>query len=313
MSDFEKGMLVQHASLGLGKVVALEPKAIHVFFVGRDSRFAAKLRLPDAATLLRPASPEERVWLGGVSAFSLDASSGRYGLAETWIPHDEAVARFLLAYPRGFADPLYTGDGKSRQARPARIRRAHEAFVETLGNGKGERLLAAGELPKLVAGALAIEKTAGANQSGADKASLAPGLQDEGAARAFFAALFDLLASAAPAQAGFDALAAAVAGFPHAPASSAWPLVTLLPFLAQPDRHVLLRPKLTTQAAHRLGLELRFAADPNWVTYSTLLRSSGQLLEKLRGIGARDLADVDAFLTVVTTRPSTRAEKAAES
>lgn len=121
MSDFEKGMLVQHASLGLGKVVALEPKAVHVFFVGRDSRFAAKLRLPDAVSLLKPAAPGDRVWLGGVSAFSLDAASGRYGFAETWIPHEEAVARFMEAYPKGFANPLYTGDGKGRQARPARI------------------------------------------------------------------------------------------------------------------------------------------------------------------------------------------------
>ena len=306
MSDFEKGMLVQHASLGLGKVVALEPKAVHVFFVGRDSRFAAKLRLPDAASLLRPAAASDRVWLGGVSAFSLDTATGRYGFAETWIPHEEAVARFVEAYPKGFADPLYTGDGKGRQARPARIRRAHAAFVEAFGNGEGERLVAAGDVAKLVTGTLAIEKLAGANQAGADKANLATGLKDPEVARPFFAALFELLATATPERPGFDALSAAVGAFPADEGSRGWQLVTLLPFLAQPDRHLLLRPKLTSQAAHRLGLELRFAAAPNWTTYSTLLKSAEQLLEKLRPLGASDLVDVESFLTVVTTRAAVR-------
>lgn len=312
MSDFEKGMLVQHASLGLGKIVALEPKAVHVFFVGRDSRFAAKLRLPEAAGLLRPAEPGDRAWLGGVSAFTLDAASGRYGYAESWIPHEEAVARFLETYPKGFADPLYTGDGKGRQARPARIRRATAAFAEALGNGEGERLLAAGHLPKLVEAAQAVEKLAGANPSGADKASLAGGLKDPEAATAFFTALFPYLATAVPERAGFEALSAAVAGFPREASGPAWPLVTLLPFIARPEQHALVRPKLTSQAAHRLGLELRFAAEPNWTTYSTLLRSSEQLLEKLRGIGARDFVDVESFLTVVTTRAAVRPAREVE-
>ncbi|MGB8932955.1 MAG: hypothetical protein WCC48_17055, partial [Anaeromyxobacteraceae bacterium] len=115
----------------------------------------------------------------------------------------------------------------------------------------------------------------------------------------------------APERAGFDALAAAVAAFPPEDVGRSWQLVTLLPFLAQPERHMLLRPKLTSQAAHRLGLELRFAADPNWVTYSTLLKSGELLLEKLRPIGASDLVDVESFLTVVTTRAAARAPDAA--
>jgi hypothetical protein len=306
MSDFEKGMLVQHATLGLGKIVALEAKAVHVFFVGRDSRFAAKLRLPEAANLMRPAEAGERVWLGGVSAFSLDAASGRYGYAETWIPHEEAVARFLEAYPKGFEDPLYKGDGKGRQARPARIRRAQEAWAAAFGEGKGEALLAEGALPALVEAALAVEKLAGANPSGADKATLAAGLKDEATAKPFFAALFAYLATPAPEGERFAALCAAVDAFPNPDQTPTWPLVTLLPFLARPERDVLVRPKLTSQAAHRLGLELRYAAEPNWTTYATFVRSCEQVLEKLRALGARDLVDVESFLTVATTRPSAK-------
>jgi hypothetical protein len=312
MSEFEKGMLVQHASLGLGKVVALEPKAVHVFFVGRDSRFAAKLRLPVAAGLLRPAEAGQQAWLGGVSAFTLDATTGRYGFAESWIPHEEAEARFLQAYPGGFADPLYLGEGR-RPSRHAKVRRAHDAYVETLGEGAGERLLAEGAIRKLVDAAVAVEKAASGCLTGADKASLAAGLKEPKAAEAFFGALFAYVGAETPDRAGFEALAAAVDGLPTEAGTPAWPLVTLLPFIARPEAHMLLRPKATSQAAHRLGLELRFAAEPNWTTYSTFLRSSEQLLGRLRSIGARDLVDVDAFLTLVTTRPALRVVSAAKA
>lgn len=306
MNGFEKGMLVQHASLGLGKIVALEEKAVHVFFVGRDSRFAAKLRLPDAANLLKPAEAAARSFIGSPSAFSLDETSGRYGLAETWISHDEAVERFLETYPKGFEDPLYTGDGRGRLARPSRLRKATGAYAEAFGEGRGEQLLAAGSIKKLVEAALEIERLAAANRSGADKGTLAGGLADAGLAKGYFEALFALLAAPAPERTPFTALATAVSAFPGGAGAEGWPLLTLLPFVAQPERHMLLRPKVTSQAVHRLGLDLRFAVEPNWVTYSTLLASSSLLLEKLRSIGARDFIDVETFLTVVTVRGATR-------
>ena len=52
MDDLLTGMLVRHTSLGLGKVVAVEPNAVHVFFPESEKRFAAKLRLPGAKALL---------------------------------------------------------------------------------------------------------------------------------------------------------------------------------------------------------------------------------------------------------------------
>ena len=65
MAGLQNGVLVRHATLGLGKVVAVEPSAVHVFFPGGDSRFAAKLRLPAAlgAPVARepcePGAPED--------------------------------------------------------------------------------------------------------------------------------------------------------------------------------------------------------------------------------------------------------------
>src|SRR5574338_736414 len=141
MSDLQSGMLVQHASLGVGKIVALDEKTVHVFFATSGARFATKLRLPMALPLLTPATGEN-TWLSGLSSFTLDARTGRYGLGGTaWLSHADAVARFRDAYPGGFQDPKYLGEGE----RVSRWRLAHDTYLETLGKGEGERLLAGGD------------------------------------------------------------------------------------------------------------------------------------------------------------------------
>lgn len=308
MGELKNGMLVRHASLGLGKVVALEAKAVHVFFAASEERFATKLRLPLALPLLTPAVGASG-WLSGLADFALDAKTGRYGLAATWLSHADAVARFREVFPGGFEDPGYAGDGADRRDRAARWRRAHEAYVERLGGGEGERLLAAGEVGELVERSLVVERLVRPLLPNAVKASFEEALADLAAARGYFAALFDVLAAPAPDATRFEALAAAVEALPSAhPLESSWPIATLLPFIARPDVHMALGSRSTCDLAHRLGHELAYDPRPNWATYSALLASAATLLEKLRPLGARDHVDVDAFMHVVTTkRPAAKA------
>jgi hypothetical protein len=303
MSDLENGMLVQHASLGLGKVVALEPKAVHVFFATSDARFATKLRLPMVLPLLTPAAATN-AWLSGLSDFALDAKSGRYGLAGTWLSHADAVARFQETFPQAFADPKYVGDGADKRERVSRWRRAHDVYVEKLGGGEGERLLAAGKVAALAERALEAERHVRPLHKDAEKASFEDALKNLDGARGYFAALFDLLAAPAPEQSRFEALAAAVAAMaaPGGSQESGWPTVTLLPFVARPDLHMVLRPRFACDVALRLGHELAYEPRPNWSTYSALLRSTEVLLEKLRPLGARDHVDVESFMHVVTMK-----------
>jgi hypothetical protein len=302
MSGLENGMMVQHASLGLGKVVALEDKAVHVFFAVSDARFATKLRLPMALPLLAPAE-STNAWLSRLSGFAFDAKSGRYGMSGAWLSPAEATARFLEVFPKGFADPSYVGGGEDKGGRAARWRRAHELYVEALGGAEGERLLAAGDVGGLVERALRVEKSVRPLHKDTEKVSFQDALGDLEAARGYFAALFDLLATKAPERSRFEALAAAVAPMPSGPTpESAWAVVTLLPFVARPDLHMLLRPRFACDVSHRLGLELAYDSKPNWGTYSALLRSAEELLEKLRPLGARDHMDVEAFMHAVTAK-----------
>ncbi len=78
MSDFSTGMVVRHSTLGIGKVVALEPTAVHVFFAEGERREAAKLRLPTARVYMQPDPKARDDRLDNLPPFALDPATGRY-------------------------------------------------------------------------------------------------------------------------------------------------------------------------------------------------------------------------------------------
>jgi hypothetical protein len=71
-------MMVRHSTLGMGRVIAVETAAVHVFFAEGERRAAAKLRLPAATAFLQaePKGHDER--LENLPDFALDRETGRY-------------------------------------------------------------------------------------------------------------------------------------------------------------------------------------------------------------------------------------------
>ncbi len=302
MSDLANGILVQHASLGVGKVVALERDAVHVFFPSADKRFATKLRLPAARAFLRTEGVPPDAWLQGLTAFTLDDESRRYALAASWMTHEQATAQFSAAYPDGFADPRFRS-AKEKGAREPRWRAAHEAWVRALGEGRAERFLEAGQLKELVKQIVSVVKEV-APLHPDEVAALGEALgADDAEAGAFLERLLELLSVPSPTRARFDKLFAAAAVLTGED-GPAWMLATLLPFLADPTRHVLVLPTVARAAAARLGCDLRWEETPNWATYSALRALSVKLLEELKPLGARDHADVEVFLHVLASSRS---------
>lgn len=297
MAGLQNGMLVRHATLGLGKVVAVEPTAVHVFFRGGDSRFAAKLRLPTALGLLRTDGIAPDAGLAGLTAFALDPKAGRYALAASWLTHDEAVAQFLAKFPGAFSDPALVA---GKQARVARWRAAHDSWAEAFGEGEGARLLAADDVDELVARALKVVRSLAVVHPAIEADAVRVALGDEGPARDFLSALLELLSVPSPARARFEKLFAAARGLPVDP-SQQWLVATLFAFVASPGRHVLVVPKITFEAAERLGADVRATDVPTWPAYEAVRTLCAELLEELRRHGASDYVDVESFLHVTAT------------
>jgi hypothetical protein len=290
VADLESGSLVRHATLGVGKIVASEPNAVHVFFPGAGTRFATKLRLPAVRSLLRTEGVQPDAWLLGLSAFALDSKEGRYALGASWMTQEEAQERFLSQYPGGFGSATF---------RAASWRAAQEGWASAFAEGRGGALVATGDLAEVARRVFKIEKL-GATFAGADVGAVKAALAEPEPAGAFLAALFELVGVPSPGRARFDKLFAAARGLPVEPAQQ-WYVATLFPLLAAPSRHVVLRPKLACDAAERLGCDLRFEPAPSWGTYAALRAFSAQLLERLRPLGATDFVDVDGFLCAIAT------------
>jgi len=77
-----------------------------------------------------------------------------------------------------------------------------------------------------------------------------------------------------------------------------WPVVTVFGFIAQPDRHIFVKPNTLRAAARAYGFDLEYQSRPNWRTYSSVLEFAALVSRDQRDLGPRDMIDVQSFLWV---------------
>ena len=290
MGDLATGMLVKHASLGVGRVVSVEATAVHVFFPTADTRQAAKLRWPTARPLITTEGVERDAWLETLSSFSLDPESGRYTLAANWVTHEQAIADYLSRRPAPGAKRA-----GSRVDRITAWRAASAELAVVLPPGHGEKLAKGGEYKELVKRLLKVVKPLEGVPGLFEEGVLAAVLKQKDETLIWAEALFSLLTVPSPARARFDALFSATRALTDDPAV-AWPLATLFPFLAVPSRHMVLLARPASVATERLGFDLRYTPEPTYPPYTSLRSLAAKLLERLVPHGAKDYADVEALL-----------------
>ena len=125
------------------------------------------------------------------------------------------------------------------------------------------------------------------------------GLRDLEASRAVFVALASLSSNETVQKETFEEYVKAVSNL-HSNEGKVrvftWPVVTILPYLANLKMHLFLKPGVTQKAVKRLAFDLHYSAKPNWTTCDALLRMGKIYLELLRPHGAKDLIDVQSFI-----------------
>jgi hypothetical protein len=286
--ELRPGVLVEHAKFGLGKVLDVQLANVLVHFRD-DNQDTRKLAI--AKSLMTWPESQSDPRLDCIPPFA----DGKFEGRAKRIGLDDAIAAFHQKFPRGFEDPAYVEAGERADKWAA-----HELYETTLGNGLGETMLAARQLPEI---AQLVEKVVVPTKvlGKFEAIALRDGLKDAATATPFLEALFAFIA-APPEQTRFEALVAALGNLPSKPGKSrvaTWPVLTLLPFLARPDRFLLLKPDVTVAAAQQLRFDLQYDASLRWVTYARLLTLGDALLERLRPLGARDYIDAHAFLWVI--------------
>ena len=135
-----------------------------------------------------------------------------------------------------------------------------------------------------------------------EKMALREALRPAAAARLFAHELHAFLHGPGSAQRRFEEWQQAVGELPRAHGRVwSWPVVTVFGFLARPERHLFLKPRVTRRAARAYGFDLRYEAAPAWRIYESLLTFAAIIrrdLDRHAGFRARDMIDVQSFIWV---------------
>ena len=289
------GMLVTHPlkpEWGPGKVLRVQGDKVHVFF--RDlSDKEAKLFNTSIVSLDIAESQSDQV-LDNLPPFAEQGAKLTLPGKRSRLTAKQTVDKFLTLFPQGFSDPQYFKEERDYKWA------AHEKFVDTLGNNQGRDLLNRDEITELSQRALAVSSKVNL-LSPYENMAFHDALQDRNAATKYFRALFNLLDSDKISRDVFDPYVDAVQQLPREEGKArvtTWPVATLLPFLAQPDRHMFLKPGVTAEAAESLAFDLNYDSQLSWKTYESLLQMGKTYQELVKFLGPRDFIDVQSFIWV---------------
>ena len=313
MNDIRLGSYVTHPQRpewGVGKIFCL---CAHHALVGfqklpaqdrfkRLERTTARLEVADTkqdAVLdswsVDSDSTCREVAVIGRARKSVRVKAPRLPLIAEWT-RAQALERFHAIYKGGFQDPQYAP--KERDWKWVK----HDLWEETVA-AEGFRALATRspeEAAKLIE--TMIQTKSPLLHPRGELVALRDAIHSPESAAAYFSTLADLLEAPSLTAEVFDKHYQALTSLPLVRAKSVakWTILTVIPFLVQPTRHMFLKPGRIKEITRLLGVDILYSPTPKWDTYERLLAFSHELLEFLKPHGAQDLIDVQSFIFAIT-------------
>lgn len=198
--------------------------------------------------------------------------------------------KFLRFFPGGFDDETYIDWERGYKAA------AHEQWSEQLSRIEFRAMLKRGEFAEIAQRAARIEGRTNLLFS-FEKMALRDALKT--GAEAFATGLYDFLHGGGSDRKRFERWIDVVAGLPRRQTRVlTWPLVTVFGFIAQPDRHIFVKPNVTRAAAREYDVAFDYRSRPNWETYESLLELAETVRRDTADLGPRDMIDLQSFLWV---------------
>ena len=210
-------------------------------------------------------------------------------------PALRARRKFLRFFPRGFADPTYLDWERDYKWE------THRRWEETLDRRMFEQLLRRREFATIAATALRVEQRSRHSMIFSfEKMALRDAVRSEAGAQAFSEGLFQLLHGTATMQERFEQWINTVAELPRRQTRVlTWPIVTVFGFIAQPDRHLFVKPTVMKAAAAFYDQPLPYQSRPSWDVYASLLAFAHRLRRDLSDLKPRDMIDLQSFMWVL--------------
>lgn len=286
MSTITSGDRVMHPNQkewGLGKVLSATPDNLDVFFVaaGRKRLSRSYIKLEKA----EGAASKDRLLDNLIETAQISN--------DEFVSMPMAIERFRVNYPDGFDDPAFI-----KNTRDANMR-AHKFCTQLLSQDELARLVQEGNFDAVCDRARHVESTTNLLTKSERKA-LHEALELPACQKLFSLALVDLLYGAEAEEARFKHFLRTL----NILQLNKWPFATIFSFIRHPQQHAFIKPSAIQNAAKALCWRINYKPEPNWKTYSAVLRlfsyARTNLLEE--GMMPRDLIDLHAFILNVDSK-----------
>lgn len=204
----------------------------------------------------------------------------------------EMKASFIRQFPFGFSDPRYLQEERDYKVKASVLMR------DSLSRPILGDLIASCDFEEVNRRALSIVNKTNLIFPN-EKMALKDGLAASPVhAEEFARALELLLYGAGEFQPRFESFVRFLVKIE----ASKWTIATYFPFLVNPDEHMYLKPEVTQSAAEACDFELHYQPEPNWRTYSLLLKFCGALRMVVADLNPKDMIDLQSFIWCIGDR-----------
>lgn len=267
-------------SWGLGKVLNVGTDNIDVFFVGTGAKRLAKSFVQ--LEIVEGAAAKHRLLDNLIEASQIDNA--------IYLTTGAAVERFLSIHPEGFGAANYL-----KNEREASVR-AHQFCVQLLGQDEIAALLAEARYQDICDRARHIESLTNLLTK-SEKTAFYAALESSVQQRTFAEALAALLYGTDTEEERFKAFARALGLL----GINRWPYATLFGFIRFPQEKAFIKPTMLQHVARTLCWRINYKAEPNWRSYTAVLRLYNHLRTSLaeEGLLPRDMIDVQSFMWTI--------------
>lgn len=283
MSNLTQGNRVFHPnqkSWGLGKVLNVTHDSIDIFFVGTGTKRLAKSFVQ--LEVAEGAEAKHRLLDNLIDPAQISNAD--------YVTSAKAIERFLAIYPEGFTAASFL-----KEERDANLR-AHQFCVQLLGETEMTELIDGQRYQDICDRARHVESVANVLTK-SEKTALNKTLDEPINQKIFALSLFALLYGTESEEERFKAFARSLALLEI----NRWPYATLFSFIRYPLEKVFIKPTVIQNVAKALHWRINYKSEPNWLTYSAIVRFYQHLNMSLveEGLVPRDMIDVQAFICLV--------------
>ena len=200
--------------------------------------------------------------------------------------------KFLRYFPGGFKDETYVDWERGYKWN------AHLRWQDELGEATFRAMLQQRRYADIAAAAVKIESRTNLLFS-FEKMALRDAVKSAEGAKLFADGLHNLLWGRGDDERRFNEWCEVVGQLPRRQTRVlTWPVVTVFPFIAQPDRHVFLKPNVTRAAARAYDFDFTYTSRPSWPTYASLLEFARVVCRDQKDLRPADQIDAQGFIWV---------------